>query len=150
MALTPTEFTITGLGVEFDMSHRKVGRLIRDVEPVRKKGRSKYYLISQVAGKLLGVDNEDLDLTTERARLTKAQADKTELQLEIDKSEVLTIIDVERNWTNITQAIRAKLLSMPTTMAVELANLSRPEIKHILEKHIFNILDELSEGKINE
>jgi len=148
MPLTPTLFTISALGVEFDMSHRKVGRLLKNVEPAKTRGKSKLYYIYQVAHILLGVDSDDLDLTTERARLAKAQADKTELQLEIDKSELLAVADVERNWSVVTQSIRAKLLALPTTLSVELIDMNQSEIEAVLDTHITNILADISETEV--
>lgn len=53
----------------------------------------------------------------ERTRLTKAQADKTELELQILKAGVVHATTIQTVWGRMTGAARARLLALPYRLA---------------------------------
>jgi len=151
MALQAQKWTISGLATEFGISHRVLGKRIEDCLPCEIKGRSKFYKIAEVAPAILKMDKpDDLDLTQERARLAKAQADKTELQLEVENGNLLLVDEVESTWADIVTAIRAKLLSLPTRISPQLIDLTQPEMESVLQEQIYEALEELANSDLSE
>lgn len=59
---------------------------------------------------------EALNLEVESARLKRAQAEKTELDVNARRGELLEVEDVEREWSKIIAASKAKLLVLPGLM----------------------------------
>jgi hypothetical protein len=81
------------------------------------------------------IDGESIDLLTERARLTRAQRIKTELEVEALQGNLLYLDDVEAIWTNNTTTARARVAAMGVRIAAELApltNVPAPEIEAIV------------------
>lgn len=94
----------------------------------------------------LGVqtDGEVLDLTAERARLAKAQADKTELEVEQLHGRLIPADLVIATWQALIAAARARLLSLPTKTAhVVIAATELPEIEAAIKDQVYEALKEL-------
>lgn len=88
----------------------------------------------------------DYDLVSERARLAKAQADKTELEVEVMRENLLPAEDVLQEWQACVTACRAKLLAIPTKSAFQIVNLQEThEIERFLKRAISETLTELSD-----
>jgi phage terminase Nu1 subunit (DNA packaging protein) len=60
---------------------------------------------------------EKRDYAVERTRLTKAQADKVEMEIKVLAGELLPARLVETVWGNMTSAARQRLLAVPYRMA---------------------------------
>lgn len=146
MAMQAQRWTANALAVEFDISHRVTAKRLQAIQPCETKGRNKYYLMADAAPCLLQVDSpDDLDLTQERARLAKAQADKTELQLDVDKGKLIPAELVEEIWSNVITAVRARLLALPSKVSPMLALASEAEMESELQAQIYETLTEMSE-----
>lgn len=113
-----------------------------------KTGRSQYDLPATVARYAAhlrevaagrGGEDQVLDLTAERARLAKEQADGQEIKNARDRRELLAASDVEREWGEICLKIRSMLLAVPsrvrtrTGLSVEVAAAVDREIRDALE-----------------
>lgn len=82
----------------------------------------------------------------ERTRLTKAQADKTELELQILRAGVIQASVVQTVWGRMTSAARARLLAMPYRIAqAALSANTFQEIEAAATALIAEALDELHE-----
>ena len=100
-------------------------------------------LREQAAGRIS--DKGDYDLVSERARLAKAQADKTEMEVDVMKKTLLIASDTLREWQNLLSACRAKLLSVPSKCALQIASLKEPkEVERYLKRAIHDALAELA------
>lgn len=112
MALTQQLWTISGLSTELGMDRRSLARRLdaAGLEPAEEKGRSKKYRMSDVVRVLQ--DRDDLDLTAEKARLAKEQADKTRLQNDEERGELVRVGDMVKWAGDMVAAARAKLLSI--------------------------------------
>lgn len=87
----------------------------------------------------------DFDLVEERARLAHFQANKTELEAEVLKGNLIHIDKVINEWEKLTSSFRAKMLSMPTKTSHLILNKDDfSEIEAILKTHIYEALTELS------
>ncbi len=120
---------------------------------LKKEGRGKYPLIPNVQAyikywqdRAVGSDSgQTTDLHTERTRLTKAQADKTELEAMALRGVLVDAGEVSDLWCDMIGSMRAKLISIPTKTAHELINISEFSIiEGVLREHVYEALNELS------
>ena len=94
---------------------------------IERKGRAGYDLnavreayighLREVAAGRMSADGEGLDLTAERARLAKEQADKLEMENAASRGELLPRGDVVSALQAVFARCRARLLSLPTKLA---------------------------------
>jgi phage terminase Nu1 subunit (DNA packaging protein) len=134
-----------------NLTDRRVQQLARDgIIPKPEKG--KYDLVGCVQGyvrylqeRAFGRDCLPRDTHIERARLIRAQADKTELEVEALRGNLITIEAVEMDWLTMVMNCRAKLLSIPTKTAFQIQNLKQThEIEKFLKRTIYEALTELA------
>lgn len=96
-----------------------------DVKPVEKRGRESLYNLPDVIAWRLNRDQSGeeggLNLQAEKARLASAQADKTEIEVEILKGKVFKAETVEKAWTEMIGNCRSRMLSIPSKIAPILA-----------------------------
>jgi len=95
----------------------------------------------------LGVSNDGkvYDLNIERARLTKAQADKTELEVKEIRGEVIRLPLIEQHWQSMVASMRAKLLSLPTKAAAQTATPEKlQQVTDILQALVYEALSEIA------
>ena len=84
----------------------------------------------------------------ERARLLKAQADKTELETAILRAEVIPADTVQHVWTQILGSCRARLLALPSRLAATaLAAESFDEMESQARDLVDEALNELADFK---
>jgi len=89
--------------------------------------------------------NGDYELTEERARLAHHQANKTALEEEVLKGDLIPADEVFAKWEKMVSSFRAKMLAMPTKTSHLLINISDfGEAENILKTHIYEALKELS------
>jgi phage terminase Nu1 subunit (DNA packaging protein) len=95
----------------------------------------------------LGVADDGVayDYEAERARLTKAQADKTELEAAELAGHLVRVEDVETEWSRMLGAVRARLLSLPTKAAPRArVAVNDEEAAALIEAEVAEALQELS------
>lgn len=122
---------------------------------IPKASRGKYPFIGSVKGyiaflqsKLQGGESEvaSSDISTNRARLVKANADMRELDLQIAQGEYLSGDLVRYAWSQQIQSMRQKMLAVPTKMAGTLHGIEdRAEIQAQAKGLIYEALEELAE-----
>lgn len=95
-------------------------------------------------------DEDGLNYTVERARLTKAKRELAELKLGRAKGELLEAKKVEESLTALFRVISQKLLSMPSKMGRQLSGKAELEIKQLLSEEIGYALEELSNYDVGE
>ncbi len=149
----PTSYPVSTISKLFGLSERRVQQLARDgVIPKPKKNQYELvgcvrayinYLQQRAFGQ--GVTPQDTHL--ERARLLKAQADKTELEVASLQGRLISVEQTAEDWRSIVMACRSKLLALPSKSALQLASLgSDPnKIEHFLKRLIYEALTELAE-----
>ncbi len=93
------------------------------------------------------------DLTDARARLTSAQADKAELELQELQGKMHRAEDVEKVWAELLTAFRSAGLAMPNILAPEIAALTGYEdaggIQKLLRGYMEEMLTELSRFRVD-
>jgi phage terminase Nu1 subunit (DNA packaging protein) len=98
-----------------------------------------------------GVANDGVayDYDAERGRLTKAQADKTELEAAELAGKLIRVEDLETEWARMLGALRARLLSLPTKAAPRARiAVNDEEAASLIEAEVIEALQELSEDGI--
>lgn len=96
------------------------------------------WLKARLLGKNVGYE-------AERTRLTKAQADKTELEAAELAAHLVRVEDVETEWSRMLGAVRARLLSLPTKAAPRArVALNDEEAAALIEAEVIEALQELS------
>jgi phage terminase Nu1 subunit (DNA packaging protein) len=101
------------------------------------------HLRGVAAGRTSGEDG--LDLTAERARLAKEQADAQEMKNARERADLLPRDDVHLSVTESFTRVRAKLLSLPSKLAPMVFSLATlAEVRDVITKAINEALAELS------
>ena len=103
------------------------------------------HLREKAAGR--GEGEDDGELTREKTRLTKAQADKVELEVEELRGALVRVEAVERERGDLVAAARAKLLSLPGKAApLVMASGNLLEAERIIKNLVYEALTELARG----
>lgn len=116
-----------------------------------KQGNATFYDIRKVVKHRLARDDvpSQSNLTSERTRLAKAQADNQELDLKVKRGELIPIPVIASHWQSMVMAMRSKLLAMPSKLAVAALDAgSLKEIEDVVTQLIYEALDEISEDGI--
>lgn len=120
---------------------------------LEKKGRGEYELdacreayITRLREAAAGRANSgDLNLTDERARLAKEQADAKEMENAITRGELVYIEDVAKRVEVALSKVKTKILAIPTKVAPEAAAADdAKEVQALIERHIIEALNELA------
>lgn len=120
---------------------------------IKKKARADYDLdecrqsyISKLRESAAGRANSgDLNLTDERARLAKEQADAKEMENAITRGELVYIEDVAKRVEVALSKVKVKILAIPTKVAPEAAAADdAKEVQALIERHIIEALNELA------
>jgi len=82
---------------------------------------------------------KDAEYWGEQTRLTKARADREELDLAEKRGQLVDAVEIIQEYSNYVLACRAKLLGMPTKLAYELIEMNNP---NIIENKIEQAIDE--------
>ncbi len=142
---------VASLARLFNLTERRLQQMAREgIIPKPEKG--KYDLIGctrayikYLQERATGRDIEPQDAYLERARLLKAQADKTELEVKSLNGQVIPSEQVELLWSGLVASFRLRMLAMPVRCALRVMNLKTyPEIETCLREHVHEALNELS------
>ena len=102
--------------------------------------------IQYIQGKSVGraMVDEQIDFHEEKARLTKIQADKAQLELDEMARSLVKAEDVSREWYNAVTDCKGRLLSIPSKAApIVAAETSAGACKKIIDDLVFEALEEL-------
>ena len=145
------------LAEHLDLSTKTISELIKKGVLPAKKGRSPLnidtcrlayisYLrkLSHFHKKTGGAD-----IAEEKTRLTKAQADKAELEVSELEGKLIPAPLVQDTWTDFVANVRAKLLGIPSRLAHQMiATENYAEAEKILKDCIYDALNELADNGI--
>ncbi len=89
------------------------------------------------------------DIAEEKTRLTKAQADRAELEVSELEGRLIPATLVQDTWTDFVANVRAKLLGMPSRLAHQMiATEDYAEAEKLLKDCVYDALNELAENGI--
>lgn len=134
-----------------DMTPRRVQQLANEGIIPKPKDRGQYEIVPCVVGYIKHIkgmlNGEAGDLASEKTRLTRAQAEKTEIETARLKGELVLLADAERGWTALVGAFRAKMLTLPPRASPVVVNKKEREVERILTDMVYEALAELSNWK---
>jgi phage terminase Nu1 subunit (DNA packaging protein) len=137
-----------------DVTPRRVQQLAKEGVIPKPKHRGEYEIapcvINYVRYLNRLLDGEAGDLTIEKTRLTRAQAEKAEIEAARLKGELVSLADAERGWSALIGAFRAKALTIPPLAAMTVLNKTEKEVEQILTRMVYEALAELSNWKPDE
>jgi len=136
-----------------DITDRHLRRLVTDGILIRDDGKRGRYPITNVTlyikylrERAFGNEAKETDLQTERTRLAKAQADRTEMEVGQLKESLIRSDDVIEKWSELISNCRGKLLNTPAKIAhLVIAADEYSEVEQIIRTEIYEALNELSE-----
>jgi len=136
------------LAKAFDVSMTTVDNWIIKGCPA-KKVKGVWYFNFEAVDRWLqvreeGLENADPELTKQRARLVRLQADRKEIELLKMKGELLPVREAMHLWGNMIIKFGKRLEAMENRLPPMLFGLSVLEIKETLSKYIFEMREELS------
>lgn len=141
------------LGEWLDASDRTVRDLAEKGIAVRTK-RGRYDLKQSVINHMRhlrevsagrGGEKQILDLTAERARLAKEQADHQEMRNAQMRGDLLHVDDVVRNWQDIIRKATSAVLAVPDRIAQR--HTITPELREALDREIRDTLNDLADDE---
>ena len=93
-----------------------------------------------------GKNTNSGDLNEERTRLTKAQADRAELELQEKEADLISSDTIKTVWSDYVSNVRSKLLALPSKLGhLTQAAETYAEAEAIIKEAVYECLEELSE-----
>lgn len=92
-----------------------------------------------------GGEEQVLELTAERARLAKEQADAHSLKNAVMRGELLDAAETEARWADMLRAFRSRLLAVPSRVRVRMAHMTVTDIEAV-DREVRDALTELGGG----
>jgi len=127
---------------------RRVQQLAKEGIIPRPKNRGEYAVGPCVQGytKYLHdlLKGETGNLLTEKTRHTRALAEKTEMEVALLKTELVSVADVEKKWAEVLGAFRSQALAFSARVAVMLAGLSAAKTEERLNELMHELLTDLA------
>jgi len=141
------EFNRAQIAEAFGVELTSVDKWRRGGCPSEKVGKSVIFSVREVSDWLRARDMESsgtLDLSQERAKLTKLQAEKATLELEQQRGNLIPMELIIETWQGHIANARAKLLALPPKAAAQVAGMeSYLEVEQLITELINESLDEL-------
>jgi phage terminase Nu1 subunit (DNA packaging protein) len=98
-----------------------------------------------------GLEKADPELTKQRARLVRLQADRKEIELLRTKGALLPVQEALTVWSAVIITMKTRLLAFPRKMAPIVCGCSREtEIEELLRREIDQICNELAEPDLED
>ncbi|MFH0351042.1 MAG: hypothetical protein ACHBMF_03785 [Chromatiales bacterium] len=144
-------YPVEAISKLLNLTPRRIQQLVRE-GVIPRPERGKYDLIRTIRGyvkylqeRAEGRGVEPTDLHGERTRLLKAQADKTELEIDERMGALLPAERIIAVWEQLVAAFRAKCLALPSKLAPLLRGKDAvQDIKEIIAAGVREALEELS------
>lgn len=147
MAMIAKIWSLNALATELGRDRRAVGNALANVPPDGKASRGDGWLMKTAVSALY--EGKTHSLQEEKARLTREQADKTEMENRLRRREVLERGLVDQAVIGAFARVRARLLSIPSKLAPRIARGMDPsEAEGILRDSIHESLRELADTDV--
>lgn len=96
-------------------------------------------------------NTDDGTITEHKTRLTSAQADKAEMEVQVLSSSLIKAEQVKNTWVEFVSNVRAKLLNLPAKLAHQVIGLDHyAEAEELLTNEIYEALNELAKAEYTE
>ena len=146
-------FTINAICEMTGYDRRTVTNRLQGMEPIGSDGKAQKYTLRQFveacenrirAMQVKGDDGEVLDPIRERTRRDKELADKTALENQVRRGELLEVSDVKQIWADHIASAKSGMRSLPSKLAPVVAAETDPNVvNEILLDGVDEALEEL-------
>lgn len=154
----PSEKLLTRLqlATALDAHPRSVSRWLEEGMPVAKPGRGGHaslFRLADVRAWLMAREAASPAAEFQQARIRKelAQAAEAEQRVAQRAGRLLAVEDVEKTWSSMVAAMRARLLALPTALSDKVCRLAVTDgvaaVEAELERAVHEALRELAEDK---
>lgn len=138
-------------------SYRTIKKRLSRLDPISEDGRTLFFdpkrALPMIYGPAISADEDPLDAMVldpvrQSARLAKARADKTELEIKILKREMIPAPEVETEWSALVIAFRAKMLTISSKAAQTITAAGKKDfhvVKGCIDELIYEALNELKD-----
>lgn len=128
------------------ISDRRVQQLTKQ-GVIKQQGRNEYNISEAVQKYISSIQgNTKKEFQEERTKLTKANREKAEIELQMLRGEIHHSEDVKKIMFDMLSAFRSRLLAIPVKAAPPLtAETELLAVQNILKAEIYDALSELSE-----
>lgn len=149
------EVTNKDLQYVFSVSHQAIANWQKedDFPEFTKKGKSNQYDLQKVVAWRIAklTERKVSDYELERTRLTKAQADKAEIETKILEHDLLQASAVEKEWADILSVIKSKFMATETKIVIAVQGESdSKKLKLIIRRLLNETLEEIIERESNQ
>jgi len=131
-----------------DMTPRYVQQLAKEGIIPKPIARGQYEIIPCVVAYIkylkTSLNGEAGDWAAERGRLTRIQADRQELKLAKLKGDLISLKQVNQEWSELLVSFRDRPLVLPSVLAPSIVNRTETEAERILTNRISAALEKLS------
>lgn len=151
--MIPHSVTARELADLFGISQQRVSVMVGEGTLVRS-GRSAYPLAENVqrytahlrevaSGR--GGEDEIANLTAERARLAREQADGHALKNAIARGELIPAADVSARWEDVARRVRGRMLAVPSRVRARLPHLALADVETV-DREVRDALGDIADG----
>ncbi|MCJ2056655.1 hypothetical protein MKL09_08815 [Methylobacterium sp. J-048] len=144
--------SVSVIAAAFDLSERRIGQLA-DKGIVIRVGRGKFDLLVSTANYCRhlrevasGRGEDSPDLTAERTRLAKEQADRIAIENERTRGTILLADEALHRWSAEMVKLRAQLLAVSGKVAMALPQLTPHEVREI-DRVVRNAMTAIAGGE---
>lgn len=144
------DWTLSGLATELGLDRRAMARALEGLQPENEKNvgnrTERTYKMAAVVAHIYS-SAPRIDLSSERAKLAVLQQEKLTLEIAELRGSLVRTEEVEERWSDAMATMRAKLLALPTKLAIAVAPAERVQVaQDRAQSLIHEVLAELSEG----
>lgn len=151
MAMTRKLWSINGLATELGRDRRTIAKALETIPPDGDiRGARAWHMATATAALIGPPSAERLDPNQERARKDRALADKTEMENEKRRGELVEVAEVASQWMKSLSIVRTRLLAIPSKAAANVPHEARGLVFKLVEQEIHSALTELSRSGDDE
>jgi phage terminase Nu1 subunit (DNA packaging protein) len=152
--LSPVKATLMDIQLMLNVSSKEVARLVTE-GILKKDTRGTYDFLFSMKGYIAYLQARSgmrgtrtgapTDYAEERARLTKAQADKGEMEAALMAGQLVHVEQLTTEWETMLMSMKAKLVAIPSKVATLVADEDNPAIiQSIIDDYMREALQELA------
>jgi phage terminase Nu1 subunit (DNA packaging protein) len=141
-----TEATLADIERMTGITYKTLKKRLESLTPARKSGVELYYRLREVLPLLYAAAEPDaLDLTQQRARLAKAQADKTELEVLKMSKNLIDVDEWGKEFSQVLISIKDRLRNLALRIADNLSQCqNREEAYKLINTYVTEVLDDIA------
>ena len=142
MALQAQLWSVNGLSTEFKIDRRTVAKRIEGIPAAKEEGRTKYWLMADVAPALLVQERPSGGMNEIEERKLAAEADIAEMKAGQMRAELVPVSEIGHQVDQAVAAVRARALAWPSKYAPVLRPDEPAKARAILDGAVLELLEE--------